>query len=57
MTAPGLVVVTGADGFVGRALVAHFRATGRPCRAAVRAAPIASASLRRQRSSSTVSGR
>lgn len=35
LTAP--VVVTGADGFVGRALVAHFRETGRPFRATVRA--------------------
>ena len=33
---PGLVVVTGAGGFVGRALVAHFKAAGRPCRAIVR---------------------
>ena len=32
----GLVVVTGADGFVGRALVAHFREAGRPFRAVVR---------------------
>lgn len=34
----GLVVVTGAEGFVGRALCAHFRATGRPFRALVRRA-------------------
>ena len=33
----GTVVVTGAGGFVGRALCAHFRATGRPYRAIVRA--------------------
>jgi len=33
---PGPVVVTGADGFVGTALVAHFVATGRPFVAAVR---------------------
>jgi nucleoside-diphosphate-sugar epimerase len=33
---PGLVVVTGAGGFVGRALVAHFARTGRPFRAIVR---------------------
>jgi nucleoside-diphosphate-sugar epimerase len=32
----GLVVVTGADGFVGRALVAHFREAGRAFRALVR---------------------
>ncbi len=31
-----LVVVTGAGGFVGRALVAHFAGTGRPVRAIVR---------------------
>jgi nucleoside-diphosphate-sugar epimerase len=36
VTDPGLVVVTGAGGFIGRALVAHFRATGRPYRAIVR---------------------
>jgi len=34
---PGLVVVTGANGFVGRALIAHFRETKRPFRATVRA--------------------
>ncbi len=34
----GLVVVTGADGFIGRALCAHFRATGRPWREVVRRA-------------------
>jgi UDP-glucose 4-epimerase len=33
----GLVVVTGAAGFIGRALIGHFRETGRPFRAAVRA--------------------
>ena len=33
----GLVVVTGAGGFIGRALIAHFRETGRPFRAVVRA--------------------
>jgi len=32
----GLVVVTGAGGFIGRALIAHFRETRRPFRAAVR---------------------
>jgi len=32
----GLVVVTGAGGFIGRALVAHFRETQRPYRAALR---------------------
>jgi nucleoside-diphosphate-sugar epimerase len=31
-----LVVVTGAGGFIGRALVAHFAGTGRPVRAIVR---------------------
>jgi UDP-glucose 4-epimerase len=36
MSEPGLVVVTGAGGFVGRALVAHFAGTGRPFRAIVR---------------------
>lgn len=35
MTA-GLVVVTGAGGFIGRALIAHFRETARPFRAVVR---------------------
>jgi nucleoside-diphosphate-sugar epimerase len=29
-TGPGAIVITGADGFVGSALVAHFAATGRP---------------------------
>lgn len=33
---PGLVVVTGAEGFIGRALCAHFRESGRACRALVR---------------------
>ena len=33
----GLVVVTGAGGFIGRALCAHFAATDRPFRAIVRA--------------------
>ena len=33
----GLAVVTGAAGFVGRALCAHLVATGRPCRRIVRA--------------------
>ena len=37
--APGPIVVTGADGFVGSALVAHFAATGRPFVAAVRRHP------------------
>ncbi len=32
----GLAVVTGAGGFIGRALVAHFESTGRACRAVVR---------------------
>jgi len=32
----GLVVVTGADGFIGRALCGRFRASGRPHRALVR---------------------
>ena len=36
MTSSGLVAVTGAGGFIGRALIAHFRETGRPCRAVVR---------------------
>jgi len=36
---PGPVVVTGADGFVGSALVAHFAAAGRPFVAAVRHLP------------------
>lgn len=34
---PGLVVVTGADGFAGRAICAHFRAAGVPFRGLVRA--------------------
>ena len=33
----GLVAVTGADGFIGRALCAHFGAAGRPRRGLVRA--------------------
>ena len=37
--APGPIVVTGADGFVGSALVAQFVATGRPLVAAVRRHP------------------
>ena len=37
MNARGLVVVTGADGFAGRAACAHFRATGIPFRGLVRA--------------------
>jgi len=32
----GLTVVSGAAGFVGRSLCAHFAATGRPCRAMLR---------------------
>jgi nucleoside-diphosphate-sugar epimerase len=36
MTARGLVVVTGADGFAGRAASAHFRASGTPFRGLVR---------------------
>ena len=36
MSDSDLVVVTGADGFIGRALVAHFDAAGRPYRALVR---------------------
>ena len=39
MTAPGLVLVTGAAGFVGRELVAELARRGRPLRAAVRAFP------------------
>jgi nucleoside-diphosphate-sugar epimerase len=35
----GLVVVSGAAGFVGRALCAHFVSTGVPCRGIVRAEP------------------
>jgi nucleoside-diphosphate-sugar epimerase len=31
-----VVVVTGADGFIGHALVAHFDSTGRKYRALVR---------------------
>ena len=41
--APGPIVVTGADGFVGSALVAHFVATGRPFVAAVRRHPAGAA--------------
>ena len=37
MTARGLVVVTGADGFTGRAACAHLRAAGVPVRGLVRA--------------------
>ena len=36
MSDSDLVVVTGADGFIGHALVAHFDAAGRPYRALVR---------------------
>ncbi len=36
MSETGAVVVTGADGFIGRALLAHFDAEGRACRALVR---------------------
>jgi nucleoside-diphosphate-sugar epimerase len=43
MSAPGLVVVTGADGFAGRAACAHFRATGVPFRGLVRALSTATA--------------
>ena len=39
MSEAGLVVVTGADGFIGRALVAHFAGAGRPFRAVVRQHP------------------
>ena len=39
--AQGLIVVTGAGGFIGRALVAHFVATGRPFVAVVRRPPAA----------------
>jgi nucleoside-diphosphate-sugar epimerase len=35
----GTVVVTGAGGFIGRALIAHFRETRRPFRAVVRTWP------------------
>ena len=41
--ARGLVVVTGADGFAGRAVCAHFRATGVPFRGLVRAHSAATA--------------
>ena len=37
VNARGLVVVTGADGFAGRAACAHFRSTGVPLRGLVRA--------------------
>ncbi len=36
MSDSGIVVVTGAGGFIGRALVAHFESAGRPYRAIVR---------------------
>jgi len=36
MSDSGVVVITGADGFIGRALVAHFDGAGRPYRALVR---------------------
>jgi nucleoside-diphosphate-sugar epimerase len=35
--APGLVVVTGADGFIGRAVCGQWRVAGLPCRGLVRA--------------------
>jgi UDP-glucose 4-epimerase len=41
--APGPIVVTGTDGFVGSALVAHLVATGRPFIAAVRQHPAGAA--------------
>jgi UDP-glucose 4-epimerase len=41
--ARGLVVVTGADGFAGRAVCAHFRTTGVPFRGLVRAHSAATA--------------
>jgi len=37
VNAPGLVVITGADGFAGRAACAHLRASGVPFRGFVRA--------------------
>ena len=40
---PGPIVVTGADGFVGSALVADFIATGRPFVAVVRRHPAGAA--------------
>jgi UDP-glucose 4-epimerase len=40
---PDPLVVTGADGFVGSALIAQFVATGRPLVAAVRRHPVAAA--------------
>ena len=43
MSARGLVVVTGADGFAGRALTLHLRATGVPMRGLVRTLSIATA--------------
>ena len=42
-SARGLVVVTGADGFVGRAVCARFRAAGVPFRGLVRALSVATA--------------
>ena len=36
MSDSDIIVVTGAGGFIGRALVAHFESTGRPYRAIVR---------------------
>jgi UDP-glucose 4-epimerase len=47
--APGPIVVTGADGFVGSALVAQFVATGRPFVAAVRQHPAGAAAKPRHR--------
>jgi nucleoside-diphosphate-sugar epimerase len=40
---PGLMAVTGADGFLGRAVMCHWRATGVPCRGLVRKLSLASA--------------
>jgi nucleoside-diphosphate-sugar epimerase len=44
MATSGLIAVTGAGGFIGRALIAHFRETGRSCRAVVRARDAATTS-------------
>ncbi len=43
MSAPGLVVVTGADGFAGAALCAHLRVTGTPLRGVMRELSVATA--------------